>query len=86
MSTEVALGQDQNARRPVRLKLVKSSVHNGKPALFSDSIHNSLEVVNTRDPNAIDMTYEVAETLRVSGRKMFHFPHTHLGVAYFICN
>jgi len=59
MGTEVALGQDQNTRRPVRLKLVKSSAHDCEPALFSDSIHNSLEMVNTRDPNAIDVSYEV---------------------------
>jgi len=45
--TEVALGQDQNTRGPVRLKLVKSSGNDCKSALFSDSIHNSLEVGRT---------------------------------------
>jgi len=57
--TEVALSQDQNTRRPVRLKLVKSSTYDCKSALFSDSIHNSLEMINTRDPNAIDVTHQV---------------------------
>jgi hypothetical protein len=42
--TEVALGQNQYTRRPVRLKLVKSSGNDCKPALFSDSIHYPLEV------------------------------------------
>jgi len=70
--TEVTLGQDQNARRPVRLKLMKSSTYDCKSALFSDSIHNSLEMINTRYPNAIDVTHQVL--------------HMYLGVADFICN
>jgi len=47
MGTEVTLGQNQNTRCPVRLKLVKSSGNDCKSALFSDSIHNSLEVGRT---------------------------------------
>ena len=72
MSTEVTLGQNQNARSSMRFKLVKSSTYDCKPALFSDSIHNSLEMVSSRDPNAIDVTHEML--------------HSSLRVAYFICN
>jgi hypothetical protein len=55
----VTFGQNQNTRRPVRLKLVKSSGNDVEPALFSDSIHNYFEVGRMRDPNTIDSTYEM---------------------------
>ena len=50
----MALGQDKDAGRPVRLKLVKSSAYDSKPGLFSDSIHNFLKVGTASDPHAID--------------------------------
>ena len=50
----MALGQDKDAGRPVRLKLVKSSAYDSKPALFSDSKHNFLKVGTASDPHAID--------------------------------
>jgi len=40
MSTEMTLGENKDARRPMGLKLVKSSGNDCKPALFSDSIHD----------------------------------------------
>jgi len=59
MSTEMALGENQDSRCPMGLKLVKSSGHNCEPAPFSDSIHNTLKVGSLGDPNPFDMTYEV---------------------------
>ena len=47
MGTEVTFGQDQNARCPMGLKLVKSLIYDGKPTLFSDSKHNCLKVGRT---------------------------------------
>ena len=47
MGTEMALGQDQDARCPVGFKLVKSAIDDCKSALFSDSTHNILEVGRT---------------------------------------
>ena len=44
MGTEVTFGQDQNARCPMGLKLVKSLIYDGKPTLFSDSNHDIFKV------------------------------------------
>jgi len=73
VSTKVTLSQDQNTCCPMRLKLVKSSGNDVEAALFSDSNHTVLKVGCTRDPNAIDVTYQVLH-------------NTHLRVAYFIYN
>ena len=59
MSREVALGQDEDARRPMWFKLVKSSIYYRKPAPFSDSIHNSLQVTRLGDPDPADVSDEV---------------------------
>jgi hypothetical protein len=59
MSREVALGQDEDSRRPMGFKLVKSSIYYRKPALFSDSIHNVLEVARLSHPHAVDVSDEV---------------------------
>ena len=47
MGTEMALGQDQNTRCAMGLKLVKSLIYDSKPTLFSDSKHNCLKVGRT---------------------------------------
>lgn len=44
MRTEVTLGQYENASSTMRFKLVKSPSHDCELALFSDPIHNSLEM------------------------------------------
>jgi hypothetical protein len=59
VGAEMALGQNQDARRPMGFKLVKGSAHDCEPAPFSDSIHNSLEVSSLRDPYTLDMSDEV---------------------------
>lgn len=52
----MALREYKDSGRPVRLKLVKSSAYNSKPALFSDSIHNFFKVCTASYPHAIDPT------------------------------
>lgn len=74
MSTEVALGKDENSRRSVWFKLVKGSSHDCETAPFSDPIHNSLEVWSLRDPHTIHVPEEMYVT------------HVTLRVAYFIYN
>lgn len=59
VSAKVTLRKYENSRCTVRLKLVKSSGHNCEPALFSDSIHNSLKVTSLGNPNPFDVTNEM---------------------------
>jgi len=56
MSTEVALGKNQDPSRSVRFKLVKSSGYHSKSAPFSDSIHNFLEARGLAHSDAIYVT------------------------------
>lgn len=55
----MALRENQDARCPVWLKLVKSSGYHCKPALFSNSIHNSLKVKSLGNPNPFDVSDEM---------------------------
>ena len=57
MGTEMALGQDQNTRCAMGLKLVKGSANDCKAAPFSDSIHNFLKMGGSRDPYAIYVSH-----------------------------
>ena len=59
MGREVTLSQDEDSRRPMGFKLVKSSAYHSNPALISDSIHDSLEVLRLRHPHTVDMTDEM---------------------------
>ena len=71
MGREVTLGQDQDARRPMRLKLVKSSIYHRKPALFSDSIHNVLKVAGLGHPHPVNVTDEVLHLITKLGTLHF---------------
>lgn len=64
MGRKVALGQDENSRRPMGFKLVKSSAYNGKPALFSDSIHDSFKVARLRHPHTVDVADEMFHLIK----------------------
>ena len=59
MSTEVTLGEHKDARRPVRFKLVKSPSHDCELALFSDPIHNSLEMGRFGHPYSFNVSDDV---------------------------
>ena len=56
MSAKVTLGEYEHSGCSVRLKLVKSSGHNCEPTPFSDSKHDSLEMLCSRNPYTINMS------------------------------
>jgi hypothetical protein len=72
MRTEMALGQHENARRSLWFKLVKSPRHDCELALFSDPIHDPLEMGRFGDPYPFNVSDDV--------QHIFLVPH------YFIYN
>ena len=57
----MTFGKHKDSRCSVRFELVKSSGNDSKPAPFSDTIHNILEVFGTCDPHAVYEPEKVAE-------------------------
>ena len=71
MGREVTFGQEEDSRRAMGFKLVKSSGNYVKPGPFSDSIHYYFKVVSPGYPHAIDVTDEVLHLIKYLGALHF---------------